>query len=157
MPLPIYVKFDGIDGSCQVQGRENTVQVLALDHLVHIPVDVKDASATGARQHGAMTMTANVDKAFPNLMKSCCTSQAIKTVTADFYQIDDQGQQKKYFTIKLENARVTDIKTWIPNVDDAATSTYKHMADYGLRYEKITWTIHDGNIEFSDEWKKPAS
>ncbi len=157
MPLPIYAKFDGIEGSCQVKGREKTVEVLAFNHLVTIPVDEKDATATGARRHGAIELTANIDKAYVNLMKACCTSTPIKKVELDFYMIDEQGKQKKYFTIKLEKARVTDVRTWFPNVDDQPTARYKHMVTYGLRYEKITWTFVDGNIEFSDAWKEPVT
>lgn len=157
MPLPAYAKIDNIKGSCKVKGREDTVQILAMDHDVIIPVDPKDATATGARQHGAMELTANIDKAYVNMMKACCTSTAIKSIEVDFYEIGDDGKQKKYFTIKLEKARVTDVRTWFPDVDDTATDKYKHMVTYGLRYEKITWTFAEGNIEYSDAWKEPAS
>ena len=157
MPLPIYAKFDGIDGSCQVKDREDTVQVLALDHTIEVPVDVKDATATGARMHGAICLTMNVDKATPNLLESVCQSKTISTVDIDFYMIDEDGKQNKYFTMKLENARVTRHRMWFPNVDDKVTATYKHMVDIDLRYEKATWTWLDGNLEFSDAWKEPNS
>ena len=156
MPLPIYAKFDGIDGSSKVKGREKTVECLAMDHIVEIPVDEKDSSATGARRHGAMKLTANVDKAYVNLMKHCTTSKPIKTVTVDFFEIDETGKQKKYLTTKMENSRVTGVRTYVPDVDDKGNASSKHRGEYELRYEKITWTYHDGNIEHSDEWKKPV-
>ena len=157
MPIPVYVKFDGIEGSCQVKGREGTVEVLEFDHTVDIPVDVKDATATGTRRHGAVTLTANVDKATSNMYEAVCTSKAIKSVEMDFYMIGDDGKQKKYYTVKLENARPTKVRLWFPNVDDAPTKTYKHMVTYELRYEKITWTFTDGNLEFADAWKEPVT
>jgi type VI secretion system secreted protein Hcp len=157
MPLPIYAKFDGIEGSCQVKDREGTVQVLAMDHTVEVPVDVKDATATGARRHGSLTLTMNIDKATPNLIESVCKSKAINSVEIDFFQIDEEGKQKKYFQMKLEKSRVTKHRMWFPNVDDKPTESYKHMVDLDLRYEKVTWTWLDGNLEFSDAWKEPAS
>ena len=156
MPLPIYAKFDGIEGSCQVKGREGTVEVLSFDHIVEVPVDVKDATATGTRRHGAVSLIANIDKATTGLIESTCTSKAIATVTIDFYTIGDDGKQKKYYTIKLEGSRCTSAHMWFPNVDDAPTKSYKHMMTYELRYEKITWTFLDGNLEFSDAWKEPV-
>lgn len=157
MPLPAYAKIDGIKGSCTVKGREGTVQVLALDHDVTIPVDPKDSTATGAREHGAVELTADIDKAYVNMMKACCTSTAISSIELDFYEIGDDGKQKMYFKLKLDKARVTSVRTWFPNVDDKVTDKYKHMVTYGLRYEKITWTFSDGNIEYADAWKEPAT
>ncbi len=155
MPIPCYAKFDGIDGSSEVKGREGTVEVLAFEHLVEVPVDVKDATATGTRRHGAVQLTADIDKATTGLIECTCSSKAIPTVEIDFYMIGDDGKQTKYYSVKLENSRVTSAKMWFPNVDDAPTKSYKHLMTYDLRYEKITWTFLDGNLEFSDAWKEP--
>jgi type VI secretion system secreted protein Hcp len=155
--MPIYAKLDGIEGSCQVKGREGTIEVLAYEHTVEIPVDVKDATATGTRRHEAIKLTANIDKATTGLMKSVCTSQEIPTAALAFYMINDKGQQINYYNIKLEGVRVTSAKMWFPNVDDAPTKTYKHLMTYELRYKKITWTYTDGNLEFSDAWLEPTA
>jgi type VI secretion system secreted protein Hcp len=157
MPIPTYATFDGIEGSCQVKGREGTVEVLEYNHIVEIPVDVKDSSATGTRRHGPVKLVANVDKATTGLMECVCTSKAIPTVELAFFQIGDDGKQTHYYNVKLENVRVTNTRMWFPNVDDAPTKSYKHMVDYELRYEKITWTFMDGNLEFSDAWKEPVA
>lgn len=157
MPLPCYATFDGIEGSVSQTGREGQVQILSFDHLVEIPVDVKDASATGTRRHGSIKLTANIDKATTGMMECVCTSKEIPSVTVAFYGINATGHEVNYYNVTLENARVTGANMWFPNVDDAPTKSYKHMMTYELRYEKITWTFVDGNLEFSDAWKEPAA
>ena len=43
MPEPSYAYFEGIEGGCTQKGREGSVLILDLDHVVDIPVDEKDA------------------------------------------------------------------------------------------------------------------
>lgn len=155
MPHASYAKFDGVDGSCTQEGREGCVTILSMDHVVEVPVDVKDASATGTRVHGAIELVANVDAATPGLMECVCTSKTVPTVKIDFYQIDEEGKEKLYFYVEMTAVRIVKANLWFPNVDDEPTRPYKHMMTYSLRYDKITWKYTDGNLEFSDEWKKP--
>jgi len=155
MPEPIYAYFDGIEGSNTQEGREGAVQVVAFEHIVDIPVDAKDASATGTRRHGGIKLTCNVDKAITQLHECVTRSKTIDNVKLQFWQTDETGTQKDYYYLKLEKVRIVKARTWFPNVDDSPTATYKHMVDYELRYDKITWEFTDGNLAWSDEWKKP--
>ena len=155
MPTPIYAYFDGIDGSNEQSGREKSVQILEANHVVEIPVDVKDASATSKRLHRAFELTANVDKATPLLAECVCNSKTIATVKLEYWRINEEGIEENYFNVEMEKVRIVKMKNWFPNVDYEPTGTYKHMMTYDLRYDKITWTYTDGNLSFSDEWKKP--
>ncbi len=155
MPNPSYAYFDGIPGSCVQAGREESVTVLSMEHVVEIPVDVKDATATGTRRHGSIRLICNIDKATPLLMESVCLSKTIPKVKIEFWNIDETGTEVNYYNINLEKVRVVSAKHWFPNVDDERTTTYKDMMTYELRYDKIEWVYTDGNLSFSDEWKKP--
>ena len=157
MPNPSYAYFDGIEGSCTQEGREGSVTILEMDHLVEINVDVKDATATGTRRHGAVSLIANIDKATPLLEECVCTSKTIPTVKLEFWNINEEGREVNYYNILMEKVRIVKSRTYFPNVDDQATTAYKHMKKYDMRYDKITWEFTDGNLSFSDEWKKPAS
>lgn len=156
MPNTSYAYFDGIEGSCVQSSREGSVQILSMNHGVEINVDTKDATATGTRRHGAMRLVANIDKATPLMMECVCTSKTIPSVKLEFWNINDEGKEVNYFNILMEKVRVVKGEIWYPNVDDDATKTYKDMVNYDLRYDKITWEYTDGNLQFSDEWKKPA-
>lgn len=156
MPNTSYAFFDGIEGSCVQASREGSVQILSMEHVVEINVDVKDATATGTRRHGAMKLIANIDKATPLLMECVCTSKTIPTVSLQFFNISEEGKEVNYYNINMEKVRVVKAKTWYPNVDDESTKTYKDMMTYELRYDKISWEFTDGNLEFTDEWKSPV-
>jgi type VI secretion system secreted protein Hcp len=154
MPTPAYMKIEGIPGSVQVSGREETVQVLALDHELHIPVDKKDSKATGTRLHGDFIFTKNYDMSSPELFNCLCNGKVIPKIELFWYEIKPSGSEEVYFTHILEEVRVVRIKSEMPDVDNEANEHYKHMERVSLRYEKITWRYEDGNIEFSDSWKE---
>jgi len=155
MPNPSYAYFKDIEGSCDQAGREGSVTILEMSHVVEIPVDVKDATATGTRRHGAIKLVANIDKATPLLMQCVCESKAIPTVKIEFWRTNNEGLEENYYNVELEAVRIVKAETWFPNVDDAKTTTYKDMMTYELRYDKITWTYTDGTLSYEDQWKKP--
>ncbi|MFH1096360.1 MAG: Hcp family type VI secretion system effector [Candidatus Desantisbacteria bacterium] len=153
MPMPAYMDLGSeIPGSVTVAGRENQVEILAFSHRLFMPTDVKDGTAAGTRKHESLIVTKNTDKSSPKLYEYLCNGKKIPLVVIHWYMIDSGGQEKEYFAHKLTNARIVAIKPWMPNVDDKATETYKHMEEIEFRYEKITWTYLDGNVEYSDSW-----
>lgn len=152
MPLPAYMNIPDIPGSSKVQGRENQIEVLGFVHQLHMPTDRKDGSATGTRVHNDFIITKNFDKASPKLYQYLCNGRIINNATLTWYRIDEQGSEKAYFEHKLENARITKIRPFMPDVDDPAKEQYKHMEEVSLRYEKITWKFLDGNVEWTDSW-----
>lgn len=152
MPLPAYMEIPDAPGSCKVQGREGQVEVLGFEHKVYMPTDRKDGSATGTRVHNDMVVIKNFDKASPKLYQALCNGKIIPEATLHWYQINDQGVEEEYFTHKLQNCRVTFIEPYMPDVDNPTNEQYKHMERIGFRYEKVTWTCTDGNVEFTDSW-----
>jgi len=153
MAIASYAYFDGIEGSCDKEGREGSLEIVEMDHLVNIPVDPRDGSATSARQHHGVKLITNIDKATPLLMQSVCTSKVVPEVKIEFYQIDESGTETLYYTITMSTVRVISARTWFPNVLLPQNGEYKDMMDYELRYDKIEWTFADGNLSFADEWK----
>lgn len=54
IPAYLWLKDDGgadIKGSVDVQGREGSIEVVALDHDVYIPTDNNTGKLTGTRTH----------------------------------------------------------------------------------------------------------
>ncbi len=152
MPIPAYMNIPDIPGSCRVQGRENQIEVLAFEHTLEMPTDRKDGSASGTRVHKDLIVTKNFDKASPKLYQYLCNGKIIPTAKLTWYRIDEQGAEKAYFEHELENARITSIRPYMPDVDNPAHEQYKHMEAVALRYEKITWRFLDGNVEWTDSW-----
>jgi len=152
MPLPAYMNIPDIPGSCKVEGRTNWIEVLGMNHEVMMPTDRKDGSATGTRVHKDMVVVKNFDKASPKLYQYLCNGKVVPTATLTWYKIDEQGIEKAYFEHQLQNARITSIRPYMPDVDNPANEQYKHMEEVAFRYEKITWKFLDGNVEFTDSW-----
>jgi len=52
----------------------------------------------------------------------------------------------------MENVKITGVNCGVPNVKLSGNDTLNHMESVSMQYEKITWHIVDGNIQFSDSW-----
>lgn len=152
MPLPAYMNIPDIPGSSKVQGRENWIEILGFNHEVYMPTDRKDGSASGTRVHKDLVLVKNFDKASPKLYQYLCNGKIIGSATLTWYRIDEMGAEKPYFEHLLQNARITSIRPYMPDVDNPSNEQYKHMEEISFRYEKITWKFLDGNVEWTDSW-----
>ena len=160
MPMPAHLEVTGnnqgkIDGSCDMQGRENTILVEGFDHEVYIPRDPQSGLPTGKRVHNAMKVVKTYDKSSPKLYQALCTGEQLSDVTLKWYRIDPTGSEEHYFTTKLEDAILVAIKPWMPNCLDPATESYTHMEELAFTYKKIMWTWEPDGIESEDSWLIP--
>ncbi|MGR5931858.1 type VI secretion system tube protein TssD [Enterobacter asburiae] len=76
------------------------------------------------------------------------------SIEIKFYHINDAGQEVCYYTVLMENVKVTGVNCSVPNVKIAANNKMNHVESVSLQYEKITWRIVDGNIMHSDAWNE---
>lgn len=158
MALTGYMKVTGksqgqIKGDCTQSGdKKDTMLIYAIDHNVEIPKDTHTGLPTGQRIHHPYTVTKHVDNASPKLKQACCKGEQL-TVEIDFYRIDATGVEKKYFTVKLEEAIIVNARDYKPMTFVEENKPYQDMEDVSFTYSKITWTFTDGNIEYTDSWK----
>jgi type VI secretion system secreted protein Hcp len=155
IPAYMWIKDDGgadIKGSVSVQNREGSVEVLAFDHGVYIPTDGNTGKLTGTRVHTPLTFVKEFDSSSPYLYKAVTSGQNLKGLEIKWYKIDDSGQEKEYFNMKLEQVKVVSVQPKMHNIKDLDKERYTHLEEVQLRYEKITWAYKDGNIIHSDSW-----
>ena len=155
IPAYLWMKDDGgadIKGSVTVQGREGSVEVLEFDHSVYIPTDGNTGKLTGTRVHTPLIFVKEFDAASPYLYKAVTSGQNLKGMELKWYRIDDAGEEKEYFNMKLENVKVVAVKPRMHNIKDVAKERYNHLEQVEVRYEKITWAYKDGNIIHADSW-----
>lgn len=157
MAIPAYVwlKDDGgaeIKGSVTVEGREGSVEVVQFDHAVRTPTDANTGKLTGVRIHEPLKFVKQVDAASPYLYRAVANGQTLKEVEFKWYEIDDAGKESEYFNHRLENVKVVAVKPYMHNVKDKTFERFPHLEEIELRYEKVTWTYLDGNIQHSDSW-----
>ena len=160
MPMPIHLMLTGvkqgkIEGSCTITGREGTILIEAVEHVVEIPRSPQTGLPTGKRVHKPLTVTKMIDKSSPKLFQALCSGEQLTEVELDWYRINPQGSEEKYYTIKLSNAIITAVRTWMPNCLDKNFESYEHMEDVSFTYEKIVWTWVPDGIEAEDSWTAP--
>jgi type VI secretion system secreted protein Hcp len=160
MPMPAHMTLTGenqgeITGSCEQQGREDTILVEAVEHTIRIPRDPQTGLATGKRRHEPFTVVKVYDKSSPKLYQALCTGEHMSEVMIKWYRIDATGSEEHYFTHKLEDAIIVDIKAWMPNCLDPATEAFTHMEHVSFTYKKIVFTWEIDGIESEDSWDVP--
>ncbi|MFP4049994.1 MAG: Hcp family type VI secretion system effector [Desulfovermiculus sp.] len=158
MALTAYMKVKGknqgeIKGDCAQGGdKKDTMLIYQVDHMVEIPKDTHTGLPTGQRIHHPFTVTKHKDQASPKLFNACCNGEQCD-VQIDSYRIKDDGTEEKYFTIKLEQAILVNMREYTPLTFLPDNKPYHDMEDVSMTYSKITWTYNDGNIEYTDDWK----
>lgn len=160
IPLYLWLKDDGgadIKGSVDVQQREGSVEIVALEHQLHIPTDNNTGKLTGTRVHSPFIFTKEVDVSTPYLYKAVTSGQTLKSAEFKWYRIDDAGQEVEYFNTLLENVKVVKVAPVMHDVKDPAKEKHNHLERIEFRYEKITWSFTDGNIKHSDSWNERAT
>ena len=137
-----------------VAGREGSVEVIAFEHQVRTPTDAHTGRLTGTRQHEGVKIVKAFDASSPYLYKAVCEGQTFQEVEIKWYSIDDTGTETEYFNHKLEGVKVCSVKPIMYNVKDPSKERYVHLEEVEMRYQKITWTYVDGNLQASDAWKE---
>ena len=156
MPTPGNLRITGevqgeIEGSCELEDREGTILVQAFDHLVEIPTDERGVAA-GRRRHSPITITKEIDRSTPMLYQALCTGELLTEVVLDWYRFDEGGEEELYFSLEMNNAMITRIRPWVPNVLDRGNEQLRHMEDISIAYESIIWTWEPDGIEYEDRW-----
>ena len=154
MPIPGTMKIADVKGGSKISGREGDIEVLEFHHRVYIPIDKDTGTLMGTRKHEPLTIIKFFDKSSPLLYKALCEGKTFKDVTITWFEIDDEGAEKPYFTHKLETVKVCFVRPYMPNVKIKEFEDCGHMEEIGLRYAKITWSFIDGNITHTDSWNE---
>ncbi len=145
-------KSGDIVGDSTVQGREGSIEVMQFDHGMHRPTDPHTGGPTGARVHHPMVLTKAMDKSSPYLYRALCTGETLTEVLIKLYETDPAGGEKERFNIKLENANLMEMKTFMPNTKDSDTEQSEYNESVSIVYEKITWTDVENKLEAQDNW-----
>lgn len=137
-----------------MQDRDGSIEIIGLSHGINLPVDSANGKITGTRQHSPMMIEKEVDSSTPYLYKAAATGQTLKSAEIKFYNINDAGQEVCYYSVLMENVRITGVNCSVPNVKLEGNNKMNHTESVSIQYEKITWKIVDGNIQYADAWNE---
>ena len=147
-----YCYIDGIEGECNIKGQEGAVEVRAFHHEVAKQVDPLDNSKVRSdRHHGTVTITTDLDKSFPLLMKALCNGETIANIEVKWFRQPPEGgsDPEHYFTHKFDKVIVTGVRPLMKSATEQGRSGHRFSFDFG--YRQITWTSETGGTEFLDE------
>lgn len=137
-----------IKGDVFERGKEGLIKVISYSHEIVSPRDVASGMATGKRQHKPFVLRKEVDRASPQLYTALSTGENLPDVTLNLYRPSMKaggGTAVQWFSIRLTNASISGIKSWI---DDKGTA----VEEVSLVYQRISWTYTDGGVMFEDAW-----
>ena len=170
MPTPAYLSIAGSTqgnitegaftedsvGNIYQEGHENEILVEAFSHTVTVPTDPQSGQPTGQRVHQPLTITKVFDKSSPMLYKALTTGERLPTCELKWYRTSKTGTQEHYFTIRLEDAIITNITGRMPNCQDPSKAHFTQLEDVSFSYRKITWTHEIASTSGEDDWRAPA-
>jgi type VI secretion system secreted protein Hcp len=171
MPTPAYLSIEGATqgnitegaftedsvGNVYQEGHENEILVEAFSHTVTVPTDPQSGAPTGQRVHKPLTITKVFDKSSPMLYTALSSGERLPKCEIKWWRTSSSGTQEHYFTIKLEDAIITNITARMPNCQDPSQAHFTHLEDVSFSYRKITWTHEVGSTSGEDDWRAPVT
>ena len=162
MALNAYLKIKGqkqglVKGSVTQKGREGKIMVISAHHEVISPSDPASGMATGKHMHKPFVIAKEVDKSSPVLYTMLVNNENITEWELQFWTPSHQGgtgsgTEKQHYTVKLTNARITDIGFRMLNNKNPDLVKYAEYEEIAFTYEKIEWIWTDGGITAQDDW-----
>ncbi len=171
MPTPAYITLVGTKqglitagtftedsvGNIYQEGHEDEALVQAFSHEIIIPRDPQSGQPTGQRVHKPLMITKVYDKASPLIFNALTSGERLSECTIKWYRTSSAGVQEHYFTVKLEDAVIVDVKAYMPNCQDPNMAHFTHLEDVYMTYRKIIWTHEVAGTSGSDDWRAPIS
>lgn len=158
--MSVYLTLEGeggnpIEGDVTTAGREGTIEVFEIHHMVSVPRDPQSGLPTGQRQYEPFIFTKRIDKASPLLLKALVHGETLRSATFRYYRINPHGGEESYYTVRLTNVMVTAFEPLSPNNLDAANTAFPHMERVRLVFQQIRHTWEPDGIEFEDILNTP--
>ncbi|MBI6926739.1 Hcp family type VI secretion system effector [Pseudomonas putida] len=171
MPTPAYIKIEGQTqgnitagaftsdsvGNVFVEGHEDEILVQEIKHQVTVPTDPQSGQPAGQRVHKPFTFTSSLNKATPLMYQALSSGEMLTTVDVNWYRTSVEGKQEHFFTTKLEDATIVEIKTVLPHAQDKDNADFTQLVEVSLAYRKISWIHVKVGTEGSDDWRKPIA
>lgn len=144
MPLPYIVELTSkssgkIEGSGRIYGRDKVIIAYSFSHKVTIPKDNDEIDHGGLNFHYPLTICKEIDKSSPVLFQHLVSASVFENVVIRFFKADGSGKDINHYTIKLNDAIITDIS---PNMEKAflkENEPFRHMEYVSFAYRKIAW------------------
>ena len=162
MGYPFYISIDGqkqgqFTGDANGDGRTGKIAGIRFFSETVAPRDAATGHASGKRIHKPILFTKEWDKATPLLFKALVTNEVLKSVLFEFVRTNADGEEGVHFRVKLTNANIASVKSYLDLTDTSGDSYDAHeLEDVELTFQKIELEDVDGKTMAVDDWMKVA-
>jgi type VI secretion system secreted protein Hcp len=151
MAYEFYVTVKGMrqgafKGESPRKGHEAKAAGISYQHEVQSPRDVATGQASGKRQHKPIVFTKEWGASSPQYFQALVTNEWLESVLFEFYHTNKQGKEEVYYTIKLVNATVCNIR-YMTGAGESATSAKTTGAYDTHELEEISFTYQRIEVE----------
>ena len=168
MPTPAYMSIEGRTqgnlsegastdksiGNTWQEGHEDEILIQGFDHNVLIPTNPQNGQPSGPRRHEKLSVIKSFDKSSP-LLYIALTSGELMDVEIKWFRTSQEGSAEHYFTTKLTDAVIVDIRACMAHCQDPKTERYGHEEHVAFNYRKIEWRHEVAGTAGEDDWGKP--
>jgi type VI secretion system Hcp family effector len=137
-------RLGAIAGSVSQAGFEDLIEVFSTSHEVSTDLSTSGRRARGRNKHGAFAVTKGIDKATVLLYDSWNTNDRITVFRLECYNTNLEGTLSLYYSVELEDARITSIKQQLAN---PALSSLTELEEVSFAYREIRWLFADPSLE----------
>ncbi|RQW07067.1 MAG: type VI secretion system tube protein Hcp [Calditrichaeota bacterium] len=137
----------------QLEGpRENgSSLVFEYEHNVYLPFDTEENKIQGSRRIAAFKLIKDVDQLTPQLYEMVALGRTCKEVVITLYRINEEGDEKPYFTYTLEDAKIVNVKNYMPSTKYPENENVGHLEEVKFLAKKFTWEYLEGGIIYQEE------
>jgi type VI secretion system secreted protein Hcp len=167
MAYEFYVTVTGtrqgaFKGESPRKNQEKKAPGISYQHEIQSPRDVATGQASGKRQHKPIRFTKEWGASSPQYFLALVTNEVLSDVLFEFYHTTKEGKEEVYYTIKLINATVSNIR-WMTGAGESASSAKTTAAYDTHELEEISFTYQRIEVEHQqaktaaiDDWNEPA-
>jgi type VI secretion system secreted protein Hcp len=127
----------------KMKGREGQIEVRSFHHRVQRPINAVTGEVGTRRSHSFITIRKDCDFQTSGVLRFAHKNNNILTPwTLDLYHMPVSGDEVKYFTISLTNARIAEYRMVLPSLTEAKNAQIHEYEEISFIYDKITFQSH---------------
>jgi len=145
-------------GESEREMHRNKIPGLAYQFSVKVPRDLATGYTTGKRLYSPITFTKAWGAASPQLWQALVTNELLSSVLFEFVTTNANGEEMVYYTVKLTNANVSDIRAFTPSAGamgaapSLAATGGRDLEEVSFVFQNIEITSVEGKTMFADSW-----
>jgi type VI secretion system secreted protein Hcp len=141
MPNLAYLEIPDYPGISQVKGREKMHPVTAFHHKIAREID-PSGDPSHLRVHSELVVQKELDASSHRIHELHNKSKVLGKCLLHLYHMPFSGDEVRYLSIVLHNARVVGIEMVLPPINFPENQTVKEHAKISFIYEKIGFQSH---------------